>query len=52
MMEPVVDNVAVALADRFYVGRVDIDQHAALAMTSGVHSVPALLFFVHGTVVD
>ena len=52
MMSPIVDEVAEELAGRISVAKCDIDQQDALAMQYGIRSIPTLLFFKGGQLVD
>ena len=52
IMAPVVEHVATAFAGRMQVGRLDIDRHPHVPRRYGIHTVPTLLFFAQGKVVD
>ncbi len=49
---PVVDRLAESFHGRLRVGKVDIDQHPELARFYGIRSIPALLVFRDGEVVE
>jgi thioredoxin 1 len=51
-MAPVIDGVAAAFTDKLKVAKVNIDQNGAAASRYGVQSIPTLLFFKGGKVVD
>ena len=52
MLAPVVDEVATEQADKIDVYKVDIDQSPDLAMKYGVNSVPTLIVFKDGQIVN
>lgn len=52
MIGPVVDEIADAKAGQAKVGKVNVDDEQDLAMRFRVNSIPALLFFKNGEVVD
>ncbi len=49
---PVVEEFASQYADTLKVGKLNVDEHPAVAQRYGISSIPALLFFHHGEVVD
>ena len=49
---PVVDQIATEYAGRLKVGKVDIDAHGDIATRYGISSIPTLLLFKEGRVVD
>jgi thioredoxin 1 len=49
---PVLDELAREYAGRVTVGKVNVDEHPALAARFAVRSIPTLLFFKDGQVVD
>lgn len=51
-MGPVIDELARVTDGRVTVGKLDVDQHPAVAERYGVRSIPTLLLFHHGKVVD
>lgn len=52
IMVPVLEHVAAAFTGRIHVGRLDIDRHPHVPNRYGIHTVPTLLFFLQGEVVD
>ncbi len=52
MIGPVVDEIADAKVGKAKVGKVNVDDEQDLAMRFKVNSIPALLFFKNGEVVD
>jgi thioredoxin 1 len=49
---PVVENIAEAYGDTAVVGKVDVDSNPETAMKFGIRSIPTLLFFKDGQLVD
>lgn len=49
---PVVDELAVEYAGKMTVGKVDVDQNQELAAKYGIQSIPTLLIFKGGEVVE
>ncbi len=52
VIAPVIEELAVEFEGRAKVGKVDVDQNANLARQYGIRSIPTLLFFKDGRVVD
>lgn len=52
MISPIVDQVATEMAGQAKVGKVNVDENAALATRFNVRSIPTLLFFKNGELVD
>lgn len=52
MISPIVDQVATEMAGQAKVGKVNVDDSAALANRFNVRSIPTLLFFKNGELVD
>lgn len=52
IIAPVVEQVATAFAGRIRVGWLDIDRHPCVPSRYRIHTVPTLLFFSQGRVVD
>ncbi len=52
MISPIVDQVAVEMAGKAKVGKVDVDGNAALATRFNIRSIPTLLFFKGGELRD
>ncbi|PYN80212.1 MAG: thioredoxin [Candidatus Rokuibacteriota bacterium] len=49
---PVLDEIAREVGDQVTVGKVNVDEHPALAARFGVQAIPQLLFFKDGALVD
>lgn len=52
MVGPVVEEIAGEYADKAVVGKIDVDSNQELSIKYGIRSIPALLFFKNGEVVD
>ena len=52
MMGPVVDEAANELAGKIKIGKVNVDEAQSLAAQYGIMSIPALLVFKGGKVVE
>lgn len=52
MLAPVVEELANEYSGRVNIGKVDVDECPNTAMRFGIRSVPTLLFFRNGEVVD
>ncbi len=52
MLSPVVEEVAHELAGRAKIGKVNVDEHPALAARFNIQSIPALLYFAAGQLQD
>lgn len=52
MMSPVIDMMANEYAGRIKVGKVNVDENNALAIKYGIMSIPNMVFFKNGEVVD
>ncbi len=52
MISPIVDQVAVEMAGRAKVGKVDVDGNGGLATRFNIRSIPTLLFFKDGELRD
>ena len=52
MLAPVVDEVSQAHAEELTVGKVNVDDCPDLAMKFGVMSIPTLILFKDGKIVD
>jgi thioredoxin len=52
MVGPVLDELAGEYAGKAKVAKVDVDQNQSLAQRFGVRSIPLILFFKDGKVVD
>ena len=49
---PIVDELATELEGRAVVGKVNVDDNSETPQTYGIRSIPALLIFKNGEVVD
>ncbi len=52
MIAPILDELADEYSGRVHIGKVDIDQHQALAAEYGVRAIPTLLLFHNGQVAE
>ena len=52
IMTPIIEELSVEFSNEFTFGQIDSDKYGQIAMKSGVESVPTLVFFNHGRVVD
>lgn len=52
MLGPLVDELAGEYSDKAKIGKVNIDDHPALASEYGVRAIPTMLVFHNGQVVD
>lgn len=52
MLSPLVDAYAEANADKVAVGKVNVDNEGDIAMRYGIMSIPTLLLFKDGQLVD
>ncbi len=52
MMGPVIDKLAEEYEGKFNIGKVNVDQNGTTAQAYRVMSIPTLLFFKNGEVVD
>jgi thioredoxin 1 len=52
MIAPILDELATEYQGRAKIAKVDVDQEGALAGQYGIMSIPALLFFKNGQVVQ
>ena len=52
VLAPVIGALATEFAGRVTVGKVNVDDEAALAVQYGIRSIPTLLLFKDGHVVD
>ena len=52
MIAPIVDSLAAKYKGKLKVGKMDVDQHQAVPQQFGIRSIPTLLLFKGGRVVD
>ena len=52
VLAPVIDELAVEFEGQVHVGKVNVDDHPSLAVKYGIQSIPAVLIFKDGKVVD
>ena len=52
MLAPVIDKLAGELGDQITVGKVNVDDNPNLAQEYGIMSIPAVVLFKGGEVVD
>jgi thioredoxin 1 len=52
MIAPIIEELAGEYDGRAVIGKVDVDENPETSMTYGIRSVPTLLIFKGGQVVD
>lgn len=52
MIAPIIDEMADAFAGRAKICKLDVDRHPKASLLYGVRSIPSLLFFKAGALVD
>lgn len=52
MLAPVIEQIAGEYAGKVTVAKVDIDEHEELAMQYGIQSIPTVLLFENGKLVE
>src|SRR6476646_3635662 len=52
MIAPIIEELAGELQGKAVIGKVDVDENPETSMTYGIRSVPTLLIFKNGQVVD
>ncbi len=52
MIAPIVEELATELNGKLKVGKIDVDNNQQVAMKFGIRSIPTLLIFKDGKVVD
>jgi len=52
MLAPVIDELAKEYEGKWKIGKCDVDSAGAIAQKYGIQSIPTLLFFKDGEVVD
>jgi thioredoxin 1 len=49
---PIIDDIANSYGDKINVGKLNIDKNPEIATTFGITSIPTILFFREGKLVD
>ena len=52
MVAPVLEKLAVELKGKARIGKLDVDQNPSIAARFGIQSIPTLLVFKNGKIVD
>ncbi len=52
MITPIIDDLANEVGETYGVGKVNVDNNQELAQKYGIRSIPSLLFFKGGEIVD
>lgn len=52
MLSPVIEELATELDGKAVVGKIDVDENPNISVEFGIRSVPTLLFFKNGELVD
>ncbi len=52
MLSPIIEELATELDGKAVVGKLDVDENPNMSVEFGVRSVPTLLFFKNGELVD
>ena len=52
MVGPIVEEVATEYSEKAVVGKLNVDHNPAVAQKYGIRSIPTILFFKNGEVVD
>jgi len=52
MIEPIVDELAAEYENKLKIGKVNVDNNQQIAMQYGIRSIPTLLIFKNGKVVE
>ncbi|SHK61214.1 thioredoxin [Rhodothermus profundi] len=52
MIAPIIEELAAEYEGRAKIGKLDVDHNPQTAMQYGIRSIPTLLFFKNGQVVD
>lgn len=52
MIAPIVDELAMEYAGKMKIGKVDVDENSSVASQYGVMSIPTLIFFKGGKIMD
>ncbi len=52
MVGPIVEEVAKEYGDKALVGKLNVDNNPGIAQKYGIRSIPTILFFKNGEIVD
>ncbi len=52
MLSPIIEELATDLEGKAVVGKIDVDENPNISVEFGIRSVPTLLFFKNGELVD
>jgi len=52
MISPIIDEMAEKYAGKVKVGKVDVDNNSQVSLKYAIRSIPTVLFFKNGEVVD
>ena len=52
MVSPIIDELATEYADRVIIGKLNVDENPDVCEQFGIMSIPTLLFFKNGELVD
>ena len=52
MVGPIVEELAIEYGDKALIGKVDVDSNPETAALFSIRSIPSILFFKNGEVVD
>lgn len=52
MIAPVVEEMTGEFADKAVIGKLDVDNNPNISVEFGIRSIPTILFFKNGEVVD
>ena len=52
MIAPIVDELSEAYAEQALIGKVNVDENENLPIEYGIRSIPTILFFKNGQLVD
>ncbi|MDL2323053.1 thioredoxin [Bacteroidales bacterium OttesenSCG-928-A17] len=52
MISPIVDELFQAYGDKVNIGKVNVDENDEISAEYGIRSIPTLLFFKNGELVD
>ena len=52
LMHPIIEEIAEKFADRIKVGKLDVDENGEIAGLYKVESIPVLLIFKDGEIID